>query len=109
MFEPSAFEDDAQDDFRQDTLHEPQQTLWHRRLLHLRRHIRSLLLFGGGMLAALVALTLYNLLNPAPAPLTLREVNDTVVAGHGFGHPASGLLCPCLSGDPAGHRAGPGP
>src|SRR5512139_2601444 len=78
MFEPSAFDDDAQDDVQEDTLPDPQQTLWQRRLQHLRRHSRSALLFVGGMLAALAALTLYNLLNPAPASLTMREVNDTV-------------------------------
>ena len=78
MFEPSAFEEDAQDDVREDTLQDPQQALWRRRLQHLRRHSRSAVLFVGGMLAALAALTLYNLLNPAPAALTLREVNDTV-------------------------------
>ena len=34
--------------------------------------------FTGGIVAAFIALLLYNTLFPAPAPITAREVQDTV-------------------------------
>ena len=73
---------DEPSDSEQDMLQDPEQDFqpgwWRRRLDHLRRHTRSVVIFLGGMLAALAALVVYNLLNPAPAQLTLRDVNDTV-------------------------------
>ena len=44
----------------------------------LRTRIRSAAPFASGVFAALVALLLYNILVPAPQPLTTREVNDSV-------------------------------
>ena len=104
MDEPS----DSEQDMLQDPGQDSQQGWWRRRLDHLRRHTRSVVIFLGGMLAALAALVVYNLLNPAPAQLTLREVNDYGRRGHGFGHTSPCLLCAGLPGHPAGHRPGPG-
>jgi S1-C subfamily serine protease len=56
-----------------------QSELWRRRWQRLRTHARSAAPFAGGVIAALVALLLYNLLLPGPPQLTTREVNDTVV------------------------------
>jgi S1-C subfamily serine protease len=52
--------------------------LWRRRLQRLRTRARSAVPFASGVLAALVALLLYNFLVPGPPQLTTREVNDTV-------------------------------
>ena len=52
--------------------------LWRRRLQRLRAGVRSAAPFASGVLAALAALLLYNLLVPGPHQLTTREVNDTV-------------------------------
>jgi S1-C subfamily serine protease len=49
-----------------------------RRGQRLRAQVRRAVPFATGVLAALVALLLYNALVPAPHPLTTREVNDTV-------------------------------
>jgi S1-C subfamily serine protease len=48
---------------------------WQQRL---RRHARRALPFAAGVLAALVALLLYNFLVPGPTQLTMREVNDSI-------------------------------
>src|SRR5262245_50707403 len=56
-----------------------QLELWRQRLERLRPAVRSAAPFAAGVLAALVALLLYNILFPAPPPLTTRQVNDTVV------------------------------
>ena len=53
--------------------------LWRQRLQRLRSYPRNAALFAAGVLAALVALQLYNILVPAPPQLTIHEVNDTVV------------------------------
>jgi S1-C subfamily serine protease len=55
-----------------------QVELWRQRLQRLPRYARSAAPFASGVLAALVALLLYNILVPAPAQLTTREVHDTV-------------------------------
>ena len=52
--------------------------LWRQRLRRLRAGLRRIVPFASGVLAALVALLLYNALVPAPHQLTTREVNDTV-------------------------------
>jgi S1-C subfamily serine protease len=52
--------------------------LWRWRLQRLRTRARSVVPFAAGVLAALVALLLYNVLVPGPHQLTTREVNDTV-------------------------------
>jgi S1-C subfamily serine protease len=52
--------------------------LWRGRFQRLRARARSTVPFATGVLAALVALLLYNALAPAPRPLTTRQVNDTV-------------------------------
>ena len=51
---------------------------WRRRWQRLRARVRRAVPFASGVLAALVALLLYNALAPAPHQLTAREVNDTV-------------------------------
>lgn len=53
--------------------------LWGERLGHLRARGGSAALFASGVLAALVALLLYNVLVPGPQQLTPEQVNDTVV------------------------------
>jgi S1-C subfamily serine protease len=52
--------------------------LWQGRLQRLRAGVRRAAPFASGVLAALTALLLYNLLVPGPRPLTTREVSDTV-------------------------------
>jgi len=51
---------------------------WRRRLERLRAGVRKAAPFASGVLAALVALLLYNVLAPGPRQLTTRDVNDTV-------------------------------
>ena len=51
---------------------------WRHRLRRIRSLIRSALPFASGVLAALVALLLYNALTPQPHLITQREVNDTI-------------------------------
>ena len=52
--------------------------LWQRRLQHHRPHLLRVVLFVVGVFAALVALWLYNVFVSVPAPLTTREVNDSI-------------------------------
>ena len=52
--------------------------LWRQRLQHFFLRARSAATFVSGIVAALVALLLYNALFPGPQPLTPREVSDTV-------------------------------
>ncbi len=52
--------------------------LWRRRLQRLGTRARRAAPFASGVLAALAALLLYNVLVPAPHPLTTREVNDAI-------------------------------
>jgi S1-C subfamily serine protease len=47
-------------------------------LRRARKLVRSALPFASGVLAALVALLLYNALTPQPHQITQREVNDTI-------------------------------
>src|SRR5262249_33284439 len=51
---------------------------WRYRLRRIRSLIRRTLPFASGVLAALVALLLYNALTPQPHLITQREVNDTI-------------------------------
>lgn len=53
--------------------------LWRQHYLRLYTYGRSALLFSLGVLAAFVALLLYNFFNPTPPQLTTREVNDSIV------------------------------
>ncbi len=55
-----------------------QSELWRRRWQRLRARVRSTAPFASGVLAALVALLLYNVIVPGPHQLTTREVSDTV-------------------------------
>ena len=52
--------------------------LWRKRWQRLRMGIRKSAPFAGGVLAALAAVILYNILFPAPHPLTNDEVSTTV-------------------------------
>ncbi len=52
--------------------------IWQRRLERVRALVRRAAPFASGVLAALAALLLYNILVPAPHQVTTREVNDTV-------------------------------
>jgi len=52
--------------------------LWRGRLQRLRARADRAAPFASGILAALVALLLYNVLVPGPPPLTTREVSDAV-------------------------------
>ena len=56
-----------------------QSGLWRRYLQRLRSHARSVVLFVTGVLAALVALLLYNVLAPGSPQLTTNDVNDSIV------------------------------
>jgi S1-C subfamily serine protease len=62
--------------------------LWLRRLLQLRTYARKALPFVSGMVAALAALILYTALVPEPEPLTLDEVNDSIVQAMASATPA---------------------
>jgi S1-C subfamily serine protease len=53
---------------------------WQDRWRRLRTGVRRALPFAGGVLAALAAILLYTVLFPGPAPLTTRDVNDTVAS-----------------------------
>jgi S1-C subfamily serine protease len=55
-----------------------QLALWRQRLQHYRTRARSVVPFAAGVLAAFVALLLYNVFFPPPPPLTVREVNDSI-------------------------------
>jgi S1-C subfamily serine protease len=57
---------------------DPQPGSWRLRRQRLRAQLRRAAPFATGVLAALVALLLYNAIMPAPQPLTVREVNETV-------------------------------
>ena len=57
---------------------DPQPGPWRLRWRRFRTRVRRAAPFASGVLAALVALLLYNALVPAPHQLTAREVNDTV-------------------------------
>lgn len=52
---------------------------WRARLQQLRAAVRRLTPFASGVAAALVAILLYQALNPPPHQITAREVNDSVV------------------------------
>jgi S1-C subfamily serine protease len=52
--------------------------LWRQRLRRFRAGLRRIVPFASGVLAALVALLLYNALTPAPHQVTSSEVKDTV-------------------------------
>jgi len=52
--------------------------IWRQRLQRFSTRARSGIPFASGIAAALAALWLYNLLAPAPKPLTAQEVSDTV-------------------------------
>ncbi len=52
--------------------------LWRQRLRRFRAGVRRMVPFASGVLAALVALLLYNALVPAPHQVTTGEVKDTV-------------------------------
>ncbi len=52
--------------------------IWRDRLQRLRRFSRNGVLFASGVLAALLALLLYNAFVPTPPPLTTREVNAAI-------------------------------
>jgi len=53
-------------------------TQWRARLLSLGKRLRSAMPFVLGVLAALIALLLYNAVIPGPHQLTTQEVNDAV-------------------------------
>lgn len=57
---------------------DPQPGPWRLRLRRFRAGVRRALPFASGVLAALVALLLYNALIPGPHQVTTREVKDTV-------------------------------
>jgi S1-C subfamily serine protease len=51
---------------------------WRRRLQRIRAFVKAAVPFASGVLAALVALLLYNVVFPGPHPITKREVSDTI-------------------------------
>src|SRR5581483_4986662 len=57
---------------------EAQSTPWRRRGQQFRARARKAVPFASGVLAALVALLIYNTILPRPQPLTQQEVNDTI-------------------------------
>jgi len=52
--------------------------LWRQRIMPIRMFVSRVAPFASGVLAALLALFLYNNLFPGPHPITQNEVNDTV-------------------------------
>ncbi len=52
--------------------------LWRRRLQRVRARIRSVVPFASGVLAAFVALLIYNAVVPRPHQITQNEVNDSI-------------------------------
>lgn len=62
--------------------------LWQRRLQRFRPYARRTVPFASGVLAAFAALLLYNVLFPAPSPLTLNEVNSSVTEALAAATPA---------------------
>jgi S1-C subfamily serine protease len=62
--------------------------IWRRRLQQLRSRARSAAPFATGVLAALVALLLYNALLPGPPPITQADVSDTVAQAMASATPA---------------------
>ncbi|HEY0738623.1 MAG TPA: trypsin-like peptidase domain-containing protein [Herpetosiphonaceae bacterium] len=52
--------------------------VWRRGLQRFRAHVLSVIVFAAGVVAALVAVLLYSVINPGPTPLTTRDVNDTI-------------------------------
>jgi S1-C subfamily serine protease len=52
--------------------------IWRNRLKRLRAGIRRTVPFVGGVMAALLAVLLYNLLFPGPRPLNSQDVNNAV-------------------------------
>lgn len=52
--------------------------VWRRGLQRFRTHVLSVIVFASGVGAALTALLLYSVIAPGPAPLTSRDVNDTI-------------------------------
>ena len=52
--------------------------LWRRRIARVRRGIRRTVPFVSGILVALAALVLYNVLVPRPQPLTTSQVQDVI-------------------------------
>src|SRR5687767_14294256 len=65
-----------------------QEGPWHTRLQRLRAFIRGGLPFVSGVLAALVALWLYNALTPQQPALTRRDVNDSIFQAMASATPA---------------------
>jgi len=61
---------------------------WRDRWRRLRVELKGLLLFTAGVCAALVGLLLYNVLSPAPQPLTTQEVNEVVAQAMASATPA---------------------
>jgi len=57
---------------------DPRLVIRQKRWQHFRTGVRAFAPFAGGVLAALAAIILYNILFPVPRPLTNNEVNDTV-------------------------------
>jgi S1-C subfamily serine protease len=58
---------------------DPKSGQWRDRLVRFSTHMKSAIPFASGILAALLAVLLYNLLFPGPQQMTGREVNDIVV------------------------------
>ena len=53
-------------------------SIWKQRLVRLQTGVKRAVPFGGGVLAALLAIWLYSLLNPPPQPLTTQQVDQVV-------------------------------
>jgi S1-C subfamily serine protease len=51
---------------------------WKSRLGHLRMWVKAVAPFAAGVLAALAALFLYNTIVPAPKPLSVKDVKNTI-------------------------------
>lgn len=65
-----------------------QPGLWQRRLLQIRKIGQKSLPFVSGVIAAFAALLLYTALVPAPQPLTMDEVNESVAQAIASATPA---------------------
>ena len=63
--------------------------------------IRTIGLFAGGIVAALLAILVYRALVPGPAPLTQRDVTDAITKALASQTPAPALSVAAYAVDPA--------
>jgi S1-C subfamily serine protease len=66
---------------------EPDVSVWKNRLMRLRALVRRTAPFAAGVLASLAAVLIYDALTPETAPITQKDVNDTIAQAMGSATP----------------------